>query len=479
MNKRLGILIPVSALPSDSGIGEFGKSCFKLLDFMSKNHYHYWQILPLNPLGYGYSPYMSSCSKAIEYRYIALDDLYREGLLSKLPPRFRVTASKINYKQVGVFKRKYLKEAFLNYKKGNMEGLKKFKFRQPWVQKYATFEAFKEKNNYKVWNEWPEEEISYFDNHTTPPRSLLDRIDYFIFEQYLAYRQWRKVVAYANTKDIKIIADMPFYVGYDSVEVWLNKKCFLLDEKTYLPKLVAGVPPDAFSDVGQLWGNPIYNFKYLKEHHYDLLVDRLGFLSEQCEYLRLDHFRAFDTYYTIKYGELTAKIGKWEKGPGMAFFDEFYKKYPNAKLIAEDLGELFPSVIALRKKLKLPGMYVSQFHLLDKMDTSELVVYSGTHDNQTLEGFTLSLSNDRKKQMAKVCKCRKTLLFKGIMEYILNLPSFLTIVAMQDLLRLNDKARMNTPSTCGDPNFTWKMKSFIMLKNIKIQNKGKHYYVQR
>jgi len=479
MNKKLGILLPVFSLPSESGIGEFGYSCYFMLSYMSSHHFRYWQILPLNPVGYGNSPYMSSCSKAIDYRYISLDELFEEGLLESKPPRFRVTASKVNFKQVGIFKRKYIHIAYENYKKGNMEGLKKFKFRQQWVQKYATFVLFKELNNDAAWDKWPIEHKFYFDTHTTAPRNYLDEVDYYIFEQYLAFKQWKKVLSYANAKKVSIISDVPFYVGYDSVEVWTNKDQFLLDEETYLPKLVAGVPPDAFSETGQLWGNPIYNWEKMQKDRYSFLVDRIGYLSTMCNYLRVDHFRAFDTYYEIPYGEETAMNGEWKNGPGIKFFNAFNKVYPDSHLIAEDLGVLFPSVHTLRKRTKLPGMWIAQFYLLDNIETKDRVVYTGTHDNQTLLSYVNSLSAEKVTELAHKVKCRKNQLFNGIMEYCMHLDSYLTIIPMQDLLRIDDKARMNTPGTCGTFNFSWKMRSFDMFNSIKVINKGKKYYGKR
>lgn len=479
MNKKLGILLPLSALPGKHGIGEFGLTSYRFISYMSKNHYHYWQVLPLNPLGYGYSPYMSSCSLAIEYRYISLDELYEEGLLLEKVPPYKNKSDAIDYQKVGEFKTKYLKQAYKNYmKSGSMDGFLKFRFRHPWVNKYATFETFKELNEYRPWNMWKEEHINYFDNHTTPPRNLLDKVNYHAFVQYIAYRQYKKVLSYARNKNVKIIADVPFYVGYDSLEVWTNKDKFLLDEK-YNPTLVAGVPPDAFSETGQLWGNPIYNYEAMKQDNYALLVNRIGELSNMCDYLRVDHFRAFDTYYVIPYGDKTAENGWWEQGVKDEFFAFLKEKYPHANLIAEDLGDLFPSVFELRDRLKLPGMYIAQFYLKEELDTSNMVVYTGTHDNQTLLGFVNSLSNEEKKELSHIVKCRSNQLFNGIIEYIMRLPSYITIIPMQDLLRLDDRARMNTPGTCGAPNFIWKMSSFDLLNEIKVYNSGKKFYGKR
>lgn len=478
MNKRLGILLPVASLPGPHGIGEFGESSIRFISFLSKNHYKYWQILPLNPMGFGYSPYMSSCSKALDYKYISLDELYEDGFLKEKAPTYKKNAGHIDFEKVGKYKEKYLKIAFKNYMKGNIEGFLKFKSRHPWVNNYATFETFKVLNDQKPWNYWPQDQISYFDNHQTPPRKYIDKVNYFAFVQYIAFKQYKKVLSYARKKKIKIIADVPFYVGYDSMEVWMNKKEFLLDEH-YNPTVVAGVPPDAFSDDGQLWGNPIYNFDVMRQNDYSLLVDRIVSVAKTCDYVRLDHFRAYDTYYVIPYGAVNAREGRWMEGPKDDFFNALYRKNKNIKFIAEDLGDLFPSVLELRDRLHLPGMFIAQFAILDDIDTSPLVVYTGTHDNQTLLGRINSLTEEENLKIAKKIKCRPNQLFAGFIEYVLRLPSYMTILPLQDMLRLDDRARINSPGTCGSPNFIWKMKSFDDLKDIKVHNKGKHYYGKR
>lgn len=474
MRKNIGILLPVSSLPSSYGIGDFGNTSFQWINWLSKNHYRYWQILPLNPLGFGNSPYTSICSNAIDVRYISLDLLREDGLLGKIP-EYRKESPYVNFEKVLTFKEKYLHKAFKNYQKTKMEGMKKFKTRYPWVMKFATFVVFKEHNQDKEWFNWPDYELHYFENHNNPPKQYHDEIDYHIFTQYVAYIQWKHVLSYAHEMNIKIIADMPFYVGSDSVECWLHKDEFAFDPITNKQQLAGGVPPDYFSKTGQMWGSPIYLFDKMKENGYQLLVDRLGYLGSICDYLRLDHFRAFDTYYVIPADEETAVNGEWKVGPRKEFFDKLKEAYPEINLIAEDLGELFPSVIELRDELNLPGMFVVQFTMFDDTKTDKdaegMIVYSGTHDNETLYGWLKNLTEEQITTLRKRFHCRKRDLYQRLVKYTLSLNSEMTIFALQDVLMLDNKARMNVPGTVGYPNFAWRFKSFDLLKKIKFKIK--------
>lgn len=467
MKNNYGVLLPVSSLPGEHGIGDFGPSSFSFIDWLKENDYKYWQILPLNPLGPGYSPYMSTCSKAFDSRYISLKKLEEEGLLTNVPS-FNKNKEEVDYFKVGEFKEKYLRKAFLKFKdNGGMVALKKFKTRNPWVNDYATFEVFKKINNDKPWNEWDEKDREWYKNHSTPPRKLLDEIDYSIFKQYIALKQYKSLFSYAKKNDVKIISDTPFYVGFDSVECWLNRDQFMFDENNNQTQ-VGGVPPDLFSSDGQLWGSPIYNFDKMKENGYSLLVDRIGYLGSLCDYLRLDHFRAFDTYYVIPGGASTARIGEWKIGPRDEFFSKLYEKYPNTKLIAEDLGILFPSVIELRDRLNLPGMYIVQFNVLNIKERSNenLVVYSGTHDNETLYGWYLNLKNEDKLTLLERFNCKEDELYDYLFDFTYHSPSYMTIIPLQDLLKLDNKARLNTPGTVGYPNFVWKLKDESYKKKI-------------
>lgn len=468
MEKNLGILLSVSSLPSNHGIGDFGDSCYKFIDWLASNHYKYWQVLPLNPLGPGYSPYMSTCSNALEYRYISLDLLAREGLISKVPP-FQKDSEAVEFYEVGEYKKKYLHKAYKKFMKDHFETLHKFKYRQPWVSAFATFEVFKWRNDNKTWNEWREEDRDYFLNHNKPPKSLMDDINFVIFLQYEALKQWKHVMKYAKKKGISLICDMPFYVGFDGVECWLNRDQFSIGPDNKLFE-VGGVGPDAFSDVGQLWGTPIYNFDKMRQDGYKLLIDRIGYLANLCDYLRIDHFRAFDTYYVIPANEETAINGEWKIGPRDDFFNKLYEKYPNIKLIAEDLGDLRPEVLELRDQFNLPGMFISEFTIFDmnNLSTNRQLVYPGTHDNETLWGWFLNRTPDEINFLKwRMNDYNDETLFDTIVKYIYTIPSLMTIFQLQDVLKLDNSARMNYPGTVGSPNWRWKLKDFSWIKEVK------------
>ena len=468
MEKKLGILLAVSSLPGNHGIGDFGVNCFKFIDWLSEKGYSYWQTLPLNPLGPGYSPYMSTCSNALEYRYISLDLLTKEGLLPKVELHNPDT-NKVDYYDVGEFKKRYLGLAFKKFMKNHSEVLHKFKTMNPWVSKYATFEVFKELNDNKQWNEWDIEYLDYFKYHKNPPRRLKDQIDFVVFLQYVALKQWKKVLRYARKKNIKLICDMPFYVGFDGVECWLNRDQFSIGSDNKLFE-VGGVGPDAFSDVGQLWGTPIYNFERMKQDDYKLLIDRISYLCELCDYLRIDHFRAFDTYYVIPAGEETARNGVWKIGPRDDFFNKLYEKHPNLQLIAEDLGDLRPEVLELRDQFNLPGMFICEFTIFDmkQESTNRQLVYPGTHDNETLYGWFLNLNDEQKRFIANRLHVNyDEKLYDEIVKYIFTMPSLMTIFQLQDIMGLDNSGRMNWPGTVGDPNWTWKLKDFSFMKEAK------------
>ncbi len=468
MKKNLGILLAVSSLPGNHGIGDFGDSSFKFIDWLSKNGYEYWQTLPLNPLGPGYSPYMSTCSNALEYRYISLDELTKMGLLPKVP-HFLDDCIKVDYYSVGEFKKRQLYLAYRKFVKNHYEVLHKFKFNNPWVSKFATFEVFKDLNEQKQWNEWDDECRDYFLHHKNPPRKFKDQIDFHVFLQYIALKQWKKVMRYAKKRGIKLICDMPFYVGFDGVECWLNRNQFQIGSDNKLFE-VGGVGPDAFSDVGQLWGSPIYNFEEMKKDGYKLLIDRVGYLFNLCDYLRIDHFRAFDTYYVIPASEETAKNGVWKIGPREDFFNKLYERYPHIQLIAEDLGDLRPEVLELRDEYNLPGMFICEFTIFDlkQESTNRQLVYPGTHDNETLYGWFLNLKDEQKQFIANRLHVNfDDGLFESIVKYIYTIPSLMTIFQLQDVLKLDNSGRMNWPGTVGDPNWTWKLKDFSFMKEVK------------
>ena len=452
IKKNVGVLLPVSSLSAKHGIGDFSTSAFDFIDWLKEHHYRYWQILPLNPVGPGNSPYMTICSEAIDIRYISLQDLVDEGLLKSVPD-FRPNASFVDYNKTLEFKDKYLRKAF----KKSTYNLYSFKKENPWAVEYAKYLILKKINDNRAWNEWWIKEV---------PAEYKQEIDYHIWCQYIAYKQWHKIFKYASENGVQIIADCPFYVGLDSVDCYLNKDQFKLDENDR-PTVVSGCPPDAFSDDGQLWGTPIYNFEKMKENGYRFLINRIARLASQCHYLRLDHFRAFDTYCEIPAEDDNARRGQWLVGPRTDFFDRLFEEYPNMHIIAEDLGEMFDSVIELRDHYQLPGMRVYEFCIFDDLpDSNAFVVYPGTHDNQTLYGWYKSLPDWNISYLKKKFNNPRNL-YNAIFDYIWNVNSFITIFQLQDLLKLDDRARINSPGTIGDPNWCWKLKDNSWMRKIK------------
>ena len=456
MKKRnVGVLLPVFSLPGNHGIGDFSNYAYEFIDWLKEHKYHYWQILPLNPIGPANSPYITVCSEAIDIRYISLDDLVARGLLDKAP-KHHAEAGRVNYQDVLAFKEKYLRRA---YKNSNIS-LKKFVKENPWVSEYAKYLALKNINDNKPWNEWIIKHI---------PSFAEDEINFHIWCQFIALDQWNSIKKYANKNGVKIIADCPFYVGLDSVDCYLNKDEFMMDEN-YNPTVVSGCPPDAFSDDGQLWGTPIYNFDKMKENNYKFLISRIACLASRADILRLDHFRAFDTYCVIPAGDENARRGEWRIGPRNDFFDNLFKQYPNIQIIAEDLGILFDSVHELRDHYKLPGMRVIQFVAFEELKEIEnIIVYPGTHDNQTLYGWFKSLDKEHKAILRNEYKGSKDI-YGSLFNEVWNMTSKITIFPMQDLIKLDDRARINHPGTVGEHNWTFKFKNMKFLETVKYGN---------
>ena len=450
---NVGVLLPVASLPGDHGIGDFSSCAYQFIDWLKEHHYRYWQVLPLNPVGPGNSPYVTICSEALDERYICLADLIDMGLLKRVP-FFQKGSTSINYDEVLSFKEKYLHKAF----KKSTYNLNRFKKENPWSVSYGEYLVRKKMNNNVPWNEWTVFDLS---------KEQQEEVDYHVWCQYIAYKQWNKIVSYAHSAGIQIIADCPFYVGLDSVDCYLHQDEFLLDEFKR-PTVVSGCPPDAFSDDGQMWGTPIYNFDKMRENNYSFLVDRVIFLAKHCDILRLDHFRAFDTYCIIPAQDENARRGEWKVGPRHEFFDELYRRYPDIKLIAEDLGDLFDSVIQLRDDYKLPGMRIMEFNIFDDLEEDErLIVYPGTHDNQTLFGWLKSLDEEHINFLKKKFDNPKNM-YKAVFEFIWNYKSFITIFQLQDLLKLDDRARINYPGTVGKPNWCFKFRDMSWIDRVKF-----------
>ena len=458
---RNGILLPISSLPSDYGIGDFGPNAKKFILWLKERDFSYWQILPINPLGPGWSPYMTTCSEALDPRFISLDELKKDKLLDSVKPYCKDNQY-VDFYNAYQFKEKYLKKAYARFKKEKRAGLEKFIKANKWVIGFAMFTIFDKKNETRAWNTWPEEEKNYFKYNKTYTKEYKKEAEYIIFLQYIAYKQWKNVLRFAHKHDIKIIGDLPFYVGYSSVDCWINRDYFDLDE-SYNPRTVAGCPPDAFAAEGQLWGNPCYDFAKMKKNNFKFLINRLGAIGKVCDIVRLDHFRAFEKYYAIPGGSINAVNGEWRDGPAYDFFNAFFKKYKNIDIIAEDLGFMTQSVYDLRDHYNLPGMNVLQFTTLDHnwWNRDNMIVYTGTHDNETTKGWIDHLSWDERCHLAWVLqKDPHDDLLEAFIARAYNMPGKMIIIPMMDYMRLGNEARLNTPSTLGSPNWEWKLIEF-------------------
>ena len=338
--EKAGILWPLASLNGNHGIGDFGKASYDFIDISKKAGFDMWQILPLNPLGYGNSPYQPYSSYAGDEVYISLDMLYEDGLLDeKVAPLKQ--EDRVDYNFVRDFKGKYLKKAYEKFKEKGLDKTEAYKefLKFDFVYDYAVFISFKKDNDLIAWNEWPKEQKSWIIDRKLDLSPYEEQIGYEIFVQYIFYVQWMKLKAYANKNGLKIIGDIPFYVGLDSLDVWQNQKYFEITEEGK-PILIAGVPPDAFSDLGQRWGNPIYKWDELEKDDFKFWIDRLAYNAKLYDIVRLDHFRAFDTYWQIDAKNDTAVEGEWIYAPGFKLFDKITEELNDVEFIAEDLGTM-------------------------------------------------------------------------------------------------------------------------------------------
>ena len=462
-----GILMAVSALPSKYGIGDFGNSCYELIDFLAATGCKVWQILPLNPLGYGNSPYQPYSSVAMDELYISLDELKKDGLLNKVPS-FRASAKKVDYEEVRKFKHQYVVEAFKNFKPN--KDYKKF-CEQKWVYEFAVFMTFKHLNEEKCWLEWDAKYQNWIKNRDSISLDeYQDAIELEMFIQYELRREWKKVKAYANKKRVRLVGDMPIYVGIDSLDVWSNQAAFLLDDKSH-PTFIAGVPPDYFSATGQRWGNPLYDWEYLQQHNFDFWVERLRGNVDLFDMLRIDHFRAFDTYWKIPASCPTAIDGVWVEAPGYELFDTLNKELPNLNIIAEDLGDLREEVYVLRDHYNFPGMKIVQFTFDPSgnsyfKDRENMLAYTGTHDNDTIRGWYAIQKPYWKKKTRDFFKkngYEYENIWENFIQYALDTICDYAIIPVQDILGLTSTGRINTPGTVGSPNWEWKLDSMKKL----------------
>ncbi|SDL57177.1 4-alpha-glucanotransferase [Kandleria vitulina] len=456
--RQAGILCPISSLPG-KGVGDFGSCAYTFVDKLKNANVSVWQILPLNPLSYGNSPYQPYSSYAGDELYLDLEAFIKEGLLNKDEVKEEVfSLNKVDYTQVRTYKESLYRKAFERFT--DFEALRRFEKEQEWLYGYALFRVFKLKNEGKEWREWEDHYKLYPKEKGIDVEEVKDEVLYQEFLQYYFNKQWYALKEYANKNGIEIIGDMPIYVGLDSADVWLNQENFLLEEDG-TPSFVAGVPPDYFSKTGQRWGNPIYNWDYMEQDGFTFWLNRISYACKLYDIVRIDHFRGFDTYWKIPEEEETAVVGEWVEAPGYKLFDTLFSEYPDCRILAEDLGELRDEVYELRDHYTFPGMFVYMFHHHDKFDFDKVVVYTGTHDNDTIMGWHDELTEEDLNLInEQLRKYRERKFYRKAIHYCMDQTSKMVIIPIWDLLGLPGECRFNVPGTIGSPNWEWKLNHY-------------------
>ena len=464
-----GILLHISSLPGRYGIGKLGKEAYAFADFLAKSGQKYWQILPVTPTSYGDSPYQSFSVSAGNPYFIDFETLESEGLLKPMEYKrigwgeFAAVNYELLYNKVFAV----LRKAFDRFKP-DAEYRTFCSSNKSWLDNYALFMALKDAHGGKAWDEW-EKPLRMFEPKavTAARQDYADDIEYYKFIQYEYFKQWKRFKAYVNGLGIEMIGDIPIYVAYDSVEVWTKPEYFLLD-KDKKPIEVAGCPPDVFTAKGQLWGNPLYRWDVMEAENFKWWIERIRTAVSTYDVVRIDHFRGFESYYTIPYGNEDAVIGKWRKGPGMKLFKEVKKQLGDCRIIAEDLGFITPKVAKLLKASGFPGMKVLEFafdpsgesdYLPHNFKSSNCVCYTGTHDNETLAGWTASLPKADAKFTREYLNVKRNKdIPRGVIRAAWASIADTAVAQMQDFLELGSEARMNIPSTLGGI-WQWRMRS--------------------
>ncbi len=478
--RKSGILMPISSLPGEYGIGSLGKSAYDFVDFLAKCGQTAWQVLPLNPTSYGDSPYQSPASVAGNPYFIDLDILADSGLLT--PEELvseRSSDSRIDYGRLFFSRYNTLRLAHSRFvRDGSYDDF--CSENSAWLDDYALFMVLKNNYGYASWTTWAPEH-----KNCKMARAHADEFkeecDFWKWVQYEFFSQWNSLHDHARQNGIMMIGDMPIYVAHDSMDVWRDPYQFLLDDD-YAPTVVAGCPPDAYSETGQKWGNPIYDWKMMEKDGFSWWIDRVGSAFSLYDILRIDHFRGFASYFTIPAEAETAIDGEWKDAPGKKLFDTVKKAYPDGKIIAEDLGYITEDVRELLEYTSFPGMKVIQFAFYDKdneylprmYETDNCVVYTSSHDSDCTRSWFESLDKEARARFKKeyhmhgkqtpTCAC-----IDMAMKSIANL----CIITMQDYLELtNEEGRMNVPSK-PDGNWTWRLSPDYRTK--KLEQKIKHF----
>ena len=464
-----GVLMPIFSLPSKYGIGTLGKSAFEFIDFLKKAGQSYWQILPTGVTGFGDSPYQSVSAFAGNPYFIDLDLLVEDGYITKNDVEaleWGKDYSKVDYEVLFNSKYQILRIAYKVFKNNIPADFEEFiNENEHWLEDFALYSALKAYHGGASFDSWERGYLKRENEFIEKAKNeLCEDIGFYKFVQYLFNKQWQALKKYANKNGVGIIGDIPIYVAYDSADVWSCPEQFQLD-KDYTPKAVAGCPPDAFSDDGQLWGNPLYDWEYMKKDGFSWWIKRIEHCSKLFDVVRIDHFRAFSAYYSIPYGDENAKRGVWKECPGKELFDALKNKLGKLNIIAEDLGTIDDDVRKLLKYTGFPGMKVLQFAFDPESESSYLphnidkncVVYTGTHDNNTIIGFMKSRTPSELKFIKEYLRINDNDSYNWtFIKSAMATCADTVIFQMQDFLGLDNSARINTPST-NENNWQWRI----------------------
>lgn len=484
MNRAGGVLLSITSLPSKYGIGCFSKSAYDFVDWLKGAGQTYWQILPLGPTSYGDSPYQSFSTFAGNPYFISLEALVEEGVLTKAECEaadFGDKPGSVDYEKMYQARYPLLRKAYERSKISENQDYQRFVADNGWwLGDYALFMAVKDRFDGAPWTEWAEDiRLRWPNAMDYYRRELYFDVEFQQYLQYTFYMQWMKLKNYANDRGIRLIGDIPIYVAMDSADTWAHPELFQLDENN-VPLAVAGCPPDGFSAIGQLWGNPLYRWDYHWDTGYEWWISRLEYCFRLYDVVRIDHFRGFDEYYSIPYEATTAVDGHWEKGPGMALFARVEEALGRREVIAEDLGYVTDSVRELVRSSGFPGMKVLEF-AFDSRDSGcandylphnyeeNCVAYTGTHDNETIRGWFDSISTEEQ-EMAReyLCDSRtpKKELNWAFISLIMRSSARICIIPMQDYLGYGNECRMNKPSTVGI-NWKWRLTGEELTEELK------------
>jgi 4-alpha-glucanotransferase len=485
--RRSGLILHPTSLPGPSGIGDLGSPAFQFIDFLNETGQTYWQILPLTPTDSSYSPYQGLSAFAGNPMLISLDRLYEDGYLSKkmLLKASDCNPNRIIFNEVIPQKTKLLTQAFNTFKSRSTseEQAQFYEFGRSqafWLDDYVFFMALFEKNNFLAWHDWPEKERN---RDTETLKLLKDTLEPAIekhkFWQWSFFKQWFSLRSYANTRGIKIIGDIPIFVSMNSADVWSNTDLFHFDENLN-PLVISGVPPDYFSETGQLWGHPLYRWDKMAENGYRWWINRFRMMSQKADIVRIDHFRGMYNYWEVPATETTAIKGRWLPGPGRTLFQAVNEQLGDMAIIAEDLGdfdyESRRGVNALQAEFEYPGMRIVQFAFangpqdpfLPHNHPQDCIAYTGTHDNDTIRGWYERTSTDHERTYAKkYMNTNGRNIAWDMIRLTWSSPAHTAITTVQDILNLGHTQRMNTPSTLSSKNWKWRLNASALTNEIK------------